>query len=260
MAVNKDSLTNICYEVVGKEDGSDTLLFIHGAGGNMGALKALAYQFPEYKCVLVDLPGHNLSGGNIPNNVSGYTSAIENFIISNKESFGDNITCIGHSMGGCISLELALRKISGIERLVILNSGAKIDIDKEIINKAKESKIDKLWMYKAGGSHLSPRVYSFFLKGFREMIASQKIAADDLLLVDKFDVRDSVKDIKLPVLIITGAKEILARPEDSKYLHSQIDGSQLIIMERVAHLMPIVIPEKLALKIRPFLAVRTSVM
>ncbi len=261
MTIKKDSITSISYEIIGNENSSDTLLFIHGAGGNMEALKALAMQLPEYKCVLIDLPGHNLSGGDVPKDVSGYTSAVESFIKSNSECFGNNITCIGHSMGGCISLELALKKVPEIKRLVILNSGAKINIDKKFMKKVEEEgKISKLYLFKAGGSYFHPRTYSFFLKGFKKMITSQKVMVKDFKIADGFDKRDSVNNIKLPVLIATGEKEILAMPEHSEFLHSQIKGSQLFIMEGVAHLMPIIVPEKLAEKMRPFLNSTVNVL
>ena len=252
MAIKKNTLTNICYGMIGDEHSGETLLFIHGAGGNMEALRALALQLPDYKCILVDLPGHNLSGGDVPDTVNGFVDIMTKFIQSEKNVLGDNITCIGHSMGGFISLELALRKIPEIKKLIILNSGAYIKVDPKFMEKVYQGKIDKKYLFRCSGSFLNIRTYSFFLKSFKQMITSQKVMVKDFMAVEKYDLRSAVKEIKLPTLIITGEKEILAVPKTSIYLQSQIEGSQLVIMQGVAHLMPIIIPEKLADHIKRF--------
>lgn len=254
MTTKKNTLTGICYDIIGNDQSSDTLLFIHGAGGNMIALKALASQLMEYKCVLIDLPGHNLSEGNAALEVMDYAETLEKFIKSEKGLLGENITCIGHSMGGCISLALGLKNIPEIKQLVILNSGAKLEIDSNFMQKVKSGKIDKMYLYKAGGSYFHPRTYKFFFSSFKQMITSQKVMITDFICATSFDARDKVKEIKLPTLIVTGEKEILAIPDYSKYLNSQIEGSKLVIMEGLSHLMPIIAPEKLAAEIRSFLS------
>lgn len=252
MAIKKNTSTGICFDVIGNEQSRETLLFIHGAGGNMLALKALASQLTEYKCVLVDLPGHNLSEGNAFSNVEDYANVMEKFIQSEK-NIGDNITCVGHSMGGCISLTLGLRNIPEIKKLVILNSGANLEIDSNFMQKVKNGKIDKMYLFKAGGSYFHPRTYGFFLSSFKQMITSQNVMVTDFTCATSFDARDKVKEITLPTLIMTGEKEILAIPEYSKYLNSQIKGSKLVIMKGLSHLMPIIAPEKLAVELRSFL-------
>ncbi len=242
--IKKDSTTNISYELIGKQECGETLLFIHGAGGNMSALRGIATLLPEYKCVLLDLPGHNRSEGEVPDTVEEFTDIVENFIMSEKDILGDNITCVGHSMGGFISLLLAIRKVSAVKRLVILNSGAAITVNKNFMEKVKKGRIDKGYLFRCSGSFFNIRTYRFFITGFKQMITSQKVMIKDFLAVEKFDCRKDVNKITLPALIITGEKEILTRVEDSEYLHSQIKGSKLFIMKKVAHLMPIIIPEK----------------
>ena len=253
MAIQKNSVTDISYDLIGNEHSDRTLLCIHGAGGNMEALRALAEQFPEYKCILVDLPGHNLSGGIEPKKVSDFASAIEKFIRSEKQLLGDQITCMGHSMGGCISLDLALRKIPEIKQIVILNSAAHMALNEKFMQKIKNGKVDKLYLYKCSGSYLHPRTIGFFIKSFNDMIKSQNVMIKDFLLIENYDIRNEIKDIKIPTLIITGEKEILALVEYSKFMHSQIEGSKLIVMKKVAHLMPIIVPEKLSVHIKEFL-------
>jgi pimeloyl-ACP methyl ester carboxylesterase len=252
MAIKKDNSTKISFDIIGDENSSKTLLFIHGAGGNKEALRALASQLTDNKCILIDLPGHYLSEGDVPEKVSEYAVILERFIQSQKDVLGDNITCIGHSMGGFVSLELALKKVPEIKRLIILNSGAYISVDHKFMDKVRRGKIDKMYLYKCSGSYVHPRTIKFFMKNFKQMITSQNVMIKDFLAVEKNDLRNAVKDITLPTIIITGEKEILALPEYSEYLHSQIQGSKLVIMKGVAHLMPIIVPEKLSVYIKAF--------
>lgn len=252
MSILKNAQTNISYEAIGNTNSVETLLFIHGAGGNKKALRALALQFPEYRCILLDLPGHYMSTGNTLKNIEEYAKTIKIFIEKEKNLLGDNITCIGHSMGGFITLELALKKVPEIKRLVILNSGAYINIDSKFMEKVKKGIVDKLYLFKCSGSFFHPRTYKFFILNFSEMFKSQKVMCEDFHVVQSFDRRADVKNINLPTFIATGNDERLTLPKDSEYLHSQIKGSKLLIMKGVAHLMPLIIPEKLAVEIKKF--------
>jgi pimeloyl-ACP methyl ester carboxylesterase len=253
MSVSENVQTSISYEIIGNTSSGETLLFIHGAGGNKKALRELALQFPDKRCILLDLPGHYMSKGNTLKNIEEYATEIKNFIQSEKKFLGDNITCVGHSMGGFITLELALKKVPEIKRLVILNSGAHINIDSRFMEKAKNGIVDKLFLFKCSGSFFHPRTYKFFILNFSEMFKSQKVMCDDFAVVQGFDRRGDVKNITLPTFIATGKDEKLTLPEDSEFLHSQIKGSTLLIMKGVAHLMPLIIPEKLAVEINSFL-------
>jgi pimeloyl-ACP methyl ester carboxylesterase len=246
------SQTKISYEVIGNLNSTETLLFIHGAGGNKKALRALAMQFSDYKCILIDLPGHYMSGGKSLKSIDEYADAIKAFLQSEKKVLGDNITCIGHSMGGFITLELALKKVPEIKRIVILNSGAYIAIDSKFMKKVKNGIIDKLYLFKCSGSFFHPRTYKFFLLNFSEMFKSQKVMCKDFLVVQTFDRRADIKNITLPTLIATGQRERLALPEASEFMHSEIKGSKLLIMKGVSHLMPLIIPEKLAVEMKKF--------
>ena len=252
MSILKNDQTNISYEVLGNRNSKETLLFIHGAGGNKKALRALALQFPDYRCVLIDLPGHYQSTGKPLTSVNAYAKTIQRFLQSEKDLLGDSITCVGHSMGGFITLELALQKVPEIKRLVILNSGAHIKVDSNFMKKVKHGTIDKLYLFKCSGSFFHPRTYKFFLFNFADMMKSQEVMCEDFRVVEHFDRRADVKKITLPTFIATGSDEILTLPKDSSYLNSQIKGSKLIIMKGVAHLMPLIVPEKLAVEMKNF--------
>ena len=166
--------------------------------------------------------------------------------------FKDNVTCIGHSMGGMITMNLALRKIPVIKQIVILNSSAKFNLDEKFMSKIHKGILDKVYLFKSGGSYFHPRTYKFFLSNLKKL--SDEVMIKDFKLVEHFSLADKIKDISVPTLIVTGEKEILATPEDSRFTHSCIKGSELEIMPKLSHLLPIIAHEKLAERIMRFLS------
>jgi len=57
----------------------------------------------------------------------------------------------------------------------------------------------------------------------------------DLLCCSRFDVREMLKEIKLPSLIICGRGDIQTPPEYSQYLAANIEYSELVIIEGATH-------------------------
>lgn len=244
--------SKIAYRRIGNENSTHTLLFIHGAGGASDSLLDLALHFKDYNCILVDLPGHGQSVEDIPSSITGYVDVLENFINSEKLLFKDNVTCIGYSMGGMISMSLALRKIPVIKRIVILSSSAKLNLNPKFTNQIHKGILDKVYLFKVGGSYFHPRTYKFFLSTLKTL--SDEVMIKDFILSEQFSLTDQIKDISVPTLIVTGGNEILATPDDSKFLHSNIKDSELEIIPKLAHLLPIVAHEKLSERILEFIS------
>src|ERR1043165_6688437 len=110
MSVKPSSATY--YRVTGS---GSPVVFLHGAGGS-GQLfakqfQALRHRFRSY---FLDLPGHGKSPPILKPDISNYARALESWISDLKTP----VTVVGHSMGGAIALELAVRRPALVERLV----------------------------------------------------------------------------------------------------------------------------------------------
>ncbi|NIP38721.1 MAG: alpha/beta hydrolase [Candidatus Dadabacteria bacterium] len=72
---------------------------------------------------------------------------------------------------------------------------------------------------------------------FKEGLQStkQKVAYDDLLACNVFDISNKVSKINVPTLIISGSEDILTLPRRSEYLDHQIFDSELHIIEGAGH-------------------------
>jgi len=87
--------------------GARTILFVHGLGHSLlGWVKNIDYLKQYYRCVAIDLPGNGLSAtGDYPYSMHFFAEAVAAFI---KEKKLENVYLAGHSMGGQISLTMAL--------------------------------------------------------------------------------------------------------------------------------------------------------
>jgi pimeloyl-ACP methyl ester carboxylesterase len=103
----------------GKPD-KQLALLIHGWSSSWFAMSPLFPQFKRrFNCVAVDLPGYGQSphGPELPT-IKGYADSLAELI---KEiSPNQPAVLVGHSMGGMISLTLALHHRELVERLVLL--------------------------------------------------------------------------------------------------------------------------------------------
>jgi len=116
--------------------GEETYLFIHGLANYAPVWKyQLQHLNEQVRCIAVDLPGNGLSPtGDYPYGVFFYAETIKLFCEKLQLS---NITLVGHSMGGQISMILALRYPWLFQKIrLIAPAGIELysDLDKIILN------------------------------------------------------------------------------------------------------------------------------
>lgn len=112
--VNKQKL---CYIESG--DHEQTLLFLHGMGSNIKAWsKNIPVLSERYRCVAIDVPGFGRSpkGANATD-ISQLSDTIALFI---KAQAYSQVTLVGHSMGGLMSIMIASRYPELINKLILI--------------------------------------------------------------------------------------------------------------------------------------------
>ncbi len=102
----------------------DPVFLVHGWGasvysfsGNIPALAAAGY-----RVIAFDLPGHGLSDK--PHDEACYaTRPLSDVVIAVADALGvGRFALVGHSMGGALGLDIALRGEPRLERLVLINA------------------------------------------------------------------------------------------------------------------------------------------
>ena len=154
-------------------EGEQTLLFIHGLAGYLPLWK---YQIQglkaKYRCIALDLPGNGKStSGNVPYSMFFYAETVAKFI--EKENLRNVILC-GHSMGGHVSLVLALRYPNLIEKLVLVApSGLENFATHEVMGMLHFMDIGQ--MFYANSSHIDSTIKQSF---YKENSESNNIISD----------------------------------------------------------------------------------
>ena len=107
---------NIAYIDEGK--GARTLLFIHGlANYALVWKKNIDYLKQYYRCIAIDLPGNGLSGKNDHAfGIKFYAESVYNFITALKLK---NLTIVGHSMGGQVSMAAVIKHPGCADSMVL---------------------------------------------------------------------------------------------------------------------------------------------
>ena len=210
-----------------------TIVFIHGLGGNLlHWLKSVNELSAYYNCIAIDLPGYGWSAKNIDTNkidrLQFFADAVTAFLKKKKIK---NAVLVGHSMGGQTAIIAALQNKSINKLILIAPAGLETFTEKEaqlliastpasFFKKQNEEVIrnnfklnfvvqpndveqlieDRLRMKNCSDFNLYCETVSASVKG---------------MLVHP--VKDSIPYLKIPVLIVFGANDMLI---PNRYLHA----------------------------------------
>ncbi len=108
----------LAYTDEGASTARETIIFIHGLGSYLPAWKRNVEALrSEYRCIAIDLPGYGKSSkGEYPISMSFYADVVAEFI--GKLGLQSAILC-GHSMGGQISMTVALKHPQKVKKLIL---------------------------------------------------------------------------------------------------------------------------------------------
>ncbi len=114
-----DDKVSIAYTDIGSADNKETLLFIHGLSSYIPAwLKLIPLLKDHFRCIAIDLPGYGKSSEGVHSGgMDLYADVISRFI---QKLNLTNVSLVGHSMGGHISLSTALNYPHLIDKLILI--------------------------------------------------------------------------------------------------------------------------------------------
>lgn len=210
------------------------LLLIHGAGGSHLDWPAGLRRLAGTAVITIDLPGHGRSPGPGCDTISAYANAVADFISAHKL---EKVVLGGHSMGGAIALELALRQPPHLAGLLLLATGARLPVSDAILQQALTdfaAATDFVARY-AWARHVPDAVRQMGLARMRQ--TAPTVLHGDFVACNSFDVRHRLAEIAVPTLVIGAAEDKMAPPRFSEFLADQIAGANLLILENTGHML-----------------------
>ncbi len=178
-----------------------------------------------------------------------------------REQLGfEMVACLGHSFGGFVALEYALRYPERISRLILLDTAPTLDYGEEIEANAKrkgatqeqlealeasaedEAESWRLWKL------IEPLYFHTFDADLAERVMGKTVisveaeAAGDAI-VEEWDLTRRLGEISAPTLILVGRDDFICPPSQAQIMHERIPNSELVIFENSGHFTHVEEPE-----------------
>lgn len=207
----------------------ETLLCIHGAGFTGRVFEAQRAAFADLQAP--DLPGHDNAGEAA--SVEQFADYVEAYI--QAEGLSRVVLC-GHSLGGAIALQLALRALPQIRALVLVGSGARLRVNAPLLEglqhdfKSTARSIAGL-LYADSRSPLVAQATQSFIR------VGQAQTLRDFLACNAFDVTAQLSKINLPVLAITGRQDVMTPPKYAQALAAGVLNGSFMLIKNAGHMV-----------------------
>lgn len=182
------------------------------------------------KAAAVELPGHPTGSG--LTTIEGYADVVEKYIEKNHIT---RPVPVGHSMGGAIAIELALRN-PDLAGLVLIGTGARLRVHPDILLRIRENYEEACRLIAQWSVSAAVRDPIIVDRIAQEMLRiSPTVTYGDFVACDKFDRMKDIDRIHCRTLIVCGADDRLTPPKYSLYLHEKIPDSRLIVIPGAGH-------------------------
>ena len=226
-----------------------TVLFVHGAGNNVGVWEDL-FTHLTIPSAGLDLPGHGKSEGEGEEEIEKYAQWVEAFV---KEAGIKDVFLAGHSMGGAIVQAVASRNPEWLKGAILISTGPKLSVNPAIFEglKNEPDKMIKKVSKWAISKNASEEVYRKTVEIFSS--AKTEVLIKDFKACDSFNGEDYCKNISKPTLIVVGSDDLMTPPKLSEKLQQLIKGSSLKTVEGCGHMVQLEKPSELAGIIMDFL-------
>lgn len=219
-------------------------LYLHGAGsnGHFGH-KLLDLLAAQHSPLAFDYPGHGRSSGT---ESLKSVSAYGDFTYAFWKTLGVRpVVLIGHSMGGAVALDLALRYPDMVEGLVLTCTAAKFDIPQERLQIWRQVMLGRMPQpfTKEACSPKTPM--SVVQEGWAEQIKTDpRVRYFDLVACTEVDLRSKLGDVRVPTLVLAGQDDVITPLAQSEELRERIPGAKLTVIPEAGHWLPLEKPQE----------------
>ena len=248
--------TELYYELQGKE-GAPWLIFSHSLACTVRMWDPQIAAFKDrYRILTYDMRGHGQSAA--PAGPYTLDMLADDVLALMRALKIDRACYVGLSIGGMIGQHLALKEPKHFEKMVLADTGH--TQTPETIKQWEE----RIRIAQAQGMKplVAGTMERWFTPAFRDRPQAQRIA--ELIAatpvagyvgcgqaIMKLNTTGRLKDIKLPVLAITGEADAAAG--GTKYIGEHLPGAKFVSIPQAAHIANIEQPEKFNQALREFL-------
>lgn len=235
----KAALTFSAIEM-GQRQALRTIIFIHGFGGRAAYWKyQLEYFALDNRVIALDLRGHGLSDA--PHSRYDVAELVDDVtLLLQALEVPARFTLVAHSFGGAVAAYFINKYPDRVEKLVLIASAVKFNLR---------------WTGRTILKAPTP-----FLKAVRQFVPLMRIYPPAHVVnswnrnaLTVWDGSDYLKQLKIPVLVILGQRDLLFRQEAYREVAALIPGAQEVIIPVSAHQVMVERPDAVNRAIERFM-------
>lgn len=245
------------YRIVGEAGTGPTVLYIHGSGGTHRVWASQCGQAgPDTPAVALDLSGHGDSEDVDTAAGPATLAAYADDVCAVACATGADVL-VGSSLGGAVVQRVLLEREHSTAAAVLAGSGARLPVAASL----------REWLAEDFGRvvewlHGSDRLFHAPDKRTRERsietmrAVGRAVTERDFLSCHRFDVRERLGEITVPVLALVGEFDTLTPLASHEFLADEIPQGELTVLDDAAHLAMIDRPAAFGAALSAFLGDR----
>lgn len=234
------------------------LILLHGFGGNTSNFDAVIAELADfYRVVAFDRPPFGYSQKALPADYGEYSPYTEHqqaeYAVQLMDALGiSTAVLLGHSAGGAVALNTAIRHPERIEGLLLVSpaiSGGGPSlfirsllafppfrwIGSFIVRRAFEGSDRILERSFYDQTAITEEIRQQYRRG-SEMAGWDNALWQFSIESGRGSEHTDFSQVSVPVLIISGEEDAIVDPEQSIMLHSMLPDSELFLMEKIGHI------------------------
>lgn len=242
------------FRVADRGSARRTLLFVHGSGADRRVWKAQDRLARSFRVVTLDLSGHgpseDIDAAVGPSTLDAYVDDVAAVAAATEAEI-----LIGNSLGGAVVQWGLLHDDLNADAAVLVGSGAKLAVLEELRTWLAED-FERAVAFLHGPDRL-------FAEGADERLVSaskeammacgRAVTERDFLTCHRFDVRDRLDEIEVPLLALGGERDSLTPPTYHEYIADAVPSGTVSILPGAAHLVMLERPSAVNEELTSFL-------
>ena len=211
-------------------------VFLHGPGAG-GCAEAFRYQLEYFRgSIAPTLPGH--LSGTACTSVERYTDWLRGWLWA--QGYCRDLVLVGFTLGSCIALQYGLDYAEEVKALVLMTVAMRpksrpAETLAFRLRAAEDPTVYEQWLESMRQAmHFVEPAFREHLLGCHRQVGPRS-QHDDLVVIDRFDVRHRIQALRPPLFLIRGADDPLAPEDYEGEMHRAVPGSRYLALRQSGH-------------------------